>query len=118
MSQFKDFHINPDGAPEITAETLMSVLPDHEIQLVDVRRPDEFTGELGHIEGSQLITLETELESRMTELDSQKTTVFICRSGQRSTAATHLAQERGFEHVYNLQGGMLKWNALGFPKVS
>ncbi|MGE4134025.1 MAG: rhodanese-like domain-containing protein, partial [Bdellovibrionales bacterium] len=27
--------------------------------IVDVRRPDEFTGELGHVPGSQLMVLDT-----------------------------------------------------------
>lgn len=108
------YHVNAEGALEITPETLKSYLSDS-IQLVDVRRPDEFVGELGHIKGSQLMTLETELETGLAKLDKTKPVVFICRSGVRSTKATFIAQALGFKECYNMQGGMIRWGALDYP---
>ena len=83
-----------------------------EVVIVDVRRPDEFEGELGHIPGAQLVVLNT-LPGRLPELPMNKTIVFACRSGGRSSQATAFAQENGFENVYNMKGGMLLWNQLG-----
>lgn len=84
-----------------------------EFTLIDVRRPDEFTGELGHIAGAKLVTLETDLPHFLPTLSKDTTYVFVCRSGGRSGAATQLALDQGFTKVYNMAGGMLAWNALG-----
>ncbi len=82
------------------------------VHLIDVRRPDEFNGELGHIPGSKLIVLDT-LPEHIESLPKDEPIVFICRSGGRSGQATAFALQNGFEHVFNMQGGMLKWNELG-----
>lgn len=81
------------------------------VELIDVRRPDEFTGELGHVPGSQLMVLDT-LPQRLLELPKDKTVVFICRSGSRSGRAAAFAKQNGFDDVYNMKGGMLLWNDL------
>lgn len=82
-----------------------------EVMIIDVRRPDEFTGELGHIPGAQLIVLDT-LPGRLHELPKEETIVFVCRSGGRSGRATAFAKAQGFEKVYNMKGGMLLWNEM------
>jgi rhodanese-related sulfurtransferase len=84
-----------------------------QILLIDVRRPDEFTGELGHIPKAQLLTLD-QLPSKIEELPKDKTIVFVCRSGARSAQAASFAIECGFDSVYNMKGGMLLWNERGF----
>lgn len=83
----------------------------HEVVIVDVRRPDEYTGELGHIAGSQLMVLDT-LPERLHELPKDKTVVFVCRSGARSGRATAFAKSEGFASVFNMKGGMILWNQL------
>lgn len=110
---FENVTENEEGAPEISAQELSKKLS--EVEAIDVRRPDEFTGELGHIEGASLVTLETDLEAKLPNLDKSKTFVFICRSGKRSSRATLMAKDLGFENAFNMEGGMLKWGALGFP---
>lgn len=84
------------------------------VHLIDVRRPDEYTGELGHIEGTQLIVLDT-LPEHLESLPKDEPIVFVCRSGARSAQATAFALQNGFDQVFNMQGGMLKWNELGLP---
>lgn len=81
------------------------------VEIIDVRRPDEFTGELGHVPGAQLMVLDT-LPERLSELPKDKTVVFVCRSGGRSGRATAFAKENGFTDVYNMKGGMLLWNDM------
>lgn len=82
-----------------------------QLLLVDVRRPDEYTGELGHIPGTQLIVLDT-LPQHIENLPKDKTIVFVCRSGARSARATAFAHECGLPEVYNMKGGMILWNEL------
>jgi rhodanese-related sulfurtransferase len=85
--------------------------------LVDVRRPDEYVGELGHIEGAVLKTLGPELETFLATANKEADTVFICRSGARSANATLMAKELGFKSVYNMEGGMMYWNSVGLKVV-
>ncbi|HWP58494.1 MAG TPA: MBL fold metallo-hydrolase [Candidatus Acidoferrales bacterium] len=84
--------------------------------LLDVREPEEFTGELGHIPGSVLIPLK-ELPSRVAELERYhgRQIVAICRAGVRSTTAAAILTGLGFEQVFNLKGGMLDWNRQKLP---
>ena len=109
--EFESKKANPDIASvqDIVAEELDK--KRSEVQLVDVRQPDEFTGELSHIPGAMLIPLGS-LPEQINKLSKDKTIVFICRSGGRSARATAFAQENGFESVYNLKGGMIRWNEL------
>lgn len=109
---FKSY-ANGEGAPEITAQELkkhLSELSSGKFRLIDVRRPDEYTGELGHIEGAELVTLETDLENTLPRWEPEDTYVFVCRSGKRSTDATLFALQKGFKNVFNLEGGMIGWN--------
>jgi rhodanese-related sulfurtransferase len=97
---------------QLTAETVAYQLASAVRPMVlDVREPDEYTGELAHIRGSVLIPLR-ELAERASELIAHKdrAIVVVCRSGVRSTTAAAILEGLGFEHVYNLQGGMVDWN--------
>jgi glyoxylase-like metal-dependent hydrolase (beta-lactamase superfamily II)/rhodanese-related sulfurtransferase len=84
--------------------------------LLDVRQPEEFTGELGHVPGARLIPL-GELPARLGEIALQKheTVVTICRSGARSARSAALLRQAGFTDVVNMAGGTLAWRRQGFP---
>jgi len=75
------------------------------IQIIDVREPLEF--ETGNI-GGRSIPL-NELRERINEISAINKTVVICRSGVRSRKAAKILVESGFNNVYNLNGGLLKW---------
>lgn len=79
--------------------------------VLDVREPEEYTGELGHIPGSQLIPLK-ELSQRVSELNAYMDTpiIVVCRAGVRSTTAAAMLTGMGFLQVSNLKRGMLDWN--------
>jgi sulfur dioxygenase len=85
--------------------------------LLDVREPDEFRGELGHIPGARLIPLRELPERGPAELADfkDKDIVVICRAGVRSTTAAAILAGLGFEHVFNLRGGMLDWDDARLP---
>jgi rhodanese-related sulfurtransferase len=86
------------------------------VVIVDVRRPDEWTGEYGHIDTAQLIVLDT-LPMHLEELPKDKTIVFVCRSGARSAQAAAFAQENGYTSVYNMRGGMIDWTNRNLTAV-
>jgi sulfur dioxygenase len=103
-----------DGVPVAGPDQIKSKL-GRGLTLIDVRRPDEFYGELGHIEGARLVTLGPDLMRFLNEADHGLEIVFICRSGNRSAHATALSRDAGFTKTVNMEGGMVKWNNLGFP---
>jgi rhodanese-related sulfurtransferase len=81
-----------------------------EVQVVDVREPDEFTGPLGHVPGARLVPLKNLLD-RARELSKERPIVTVCRSGARSAQASVMLGRAGFDNVANLAGGMLRWRA-------
>ncbi len=111
--EFNTAEENPQmpGVFDISPEEFLK--KKNQVIAIDVRRHDEWTGELGHIQGSRLITLDL-LNEGMDEFPKDATIVFICRSGARSARASAMAQARGFKHVYNLKGGMILWNELKY----
>jgi len=84
-----------------------------DVQIVDVREPDEFNGPLGHVPGARLVPLGS-LTQRVGELQKGMPIVTVCRSGARSAQATVLLGKAGFDRVANLSGGMLRWRAQRF----
>lgn len=86
-----------------------------EYHIIDVRSEQEYSGDLGHISGSQLITLSDDFADKIEALDRQTKYLFVCRSGGRSTRAARIAQSIGLGQVYNLKGGMLAWAKHNLP---
>lgn len=86
----------------------------NEVQIVDVREPDEFGGILGHIQGAQLVPL-GQLAAEADRLDKARAVVTVCRSGARSAQAALVLEKEGFPRVANLAGGMLRWRSQHLP---
>jgi sulfur dioxygenase len=84
-----------------------------EVQIVDVREPDEFNGPLGHVPGAKLFPL-GKLNEQLNSIDKAKPVVVVCRSGARSAQATLMLGKAGYQRVANLSGGMLRWRAQRF----
>lgn len=82
------------------------------VQLVDVRTPEEFNSK--HLESAVNIDYNNStFETEIAKLDKTKPTFVYCLSGGRSSSAVAKMQELGFTELYNMDGGMMKWNALG-----
>lgn len=86
--------------------------------VLDVRNPDEFWGETGHIEGATLIPI-GELQDRLKELEAHKNKTFVvfCYAGPRSRAACEILERSGYQKLYNVLGGMMDWCDYNFPTV-
>jgi sulfur dioxygenase len=106
-----------DGIPEVSVEDVnLHSLESQakKIKLIDVRRPDEFNNELGHIAGARLVTLGPELTKFLEDGDRSDEIVFICRSGARSGNATAESIRLGYKKTVNMVGGMIRWNEKKF----
>jgi glyoxylase-like metal-dependent hydrolase (beta-lactamase superfamily II)/rhodanese-related sulfurtransferase len=103
-----------DHVGQVSAEDLHEAATgSSSIALVDVRSPLEY--EDNHIKGAINIPV-PDLRTRYSELDPSKPTYLICSTGQRSSLGTSILKQHGFEHVYNITGGMTGYSAAGYTK--
>jgi sulfur-carrier protein adenylyltransferase/sulfurtransferase len=84
--------------------TLLDVREDWETALAPV------PSDIVHIPMGQIA-------GRLSELDPQKETVVICRSGGRSLEVARFLSAHGFGSVYNLVGGILAWSRDLDPNI-
>lgn len=112
--EFKQKLPNPNFETvfDVTAEEVSSNAQN--LTLIDVRQPEEYTGELGHVHNAQLVVL-GELPNHIRNIPTDKPIVFICRSGMRSAQASAYAHSLGITNTFNMLGGMLQWNKLSLP---
>jgi rhodanese-related sulfurtransferase len=85
-----------------------------DLVLLDVREPHEV--DFCVIEGSVHIPL-GQIPVRMKELDPDKEIVVVCHHGARSFQACAFLRSRGFENVYNLDGGIDAWSVSVDPSI-
>ncbi len=82
--------------------------------VLDVRGPEEFSGELGHIDGAVNLPL-PELPARVEELAAdRRLVVCVCLTDKRSSQAAATIATAGHGEVVVLRGGMQRWRREGF----
>lgn len=85
-------------------------------QLVDVRTPKEFSE--GHLKNAVNIDFfDASFMEDMGKLDKNKELYIYCRSGNRSGKASKKLKAAGFTKVYDLEGGIIKWNKNNFEVI-
>ena len=86
-------------------------------QLLDVRTPQEFAQD--HIDQAININWNGEdFVAKASAYDKSQPIFVYCKIGGRSIQAATKLVELGFTEVYNLEGGIMKWNASGMGKAS
>ena len=85
------------------------------LAILDVREPGEW--QAGHVEGAVHMPFYA-IEQHFSELDAGQPLAVICGSGQRSAVASALLQRHGFQHIFNVVGGMEAWEKQGYAKVT
>ena len=104
--------------PEMTPTELEERLKQEQpLLLVDVREPHEIQiADLPSV--GQLRIPVGQFLDRLEELDPEENLVIYCRSGARSGWAVQQLQERGYEKVWNLRGGVLSWREDVDPSLT
>lgn len=86
-------------------------------QLLDVRTPEEYNTE--HIDNAANVNWNgDDFAAKANKYDKSKPVFVYCKVGGRSAKAADKLAEMGFKEIYNLDGGIMKWNASGNSKVS
>ena len=93
----------------VTVEETKAVMDSGEdIYLLDVRTPEEFEEE--HLfQAINIPVTDDDFKDRLEGLDKNKPVYIYCKSGNRSARAGKILSEMGFEHVYDVEGGITKW---------
>jgi len=100
------------GIPEVAPEWVAA--HGQEVRLIDVREPDELTGEFGHIAGIERLPM-GQLPGPLDQAPRDHPIVFVCRSGGRSGRAALAVAKLGFDKVASMRGGMIAWNQQRYP---
>lgn len=100
----------------VTADEMKSIIEMEDVQLVDVRTPSEFD-EI-HIESAQNIDFRSPtFDQDIIKLDKSKPVLLYCKSGKRSAKCVKKLKAAGFEKIYELEGGISKWEHSEVLKI-
>ena len=104
---------NSKKVADISARELSEKLKsESESQLLDVRTPEEYAG--GHIGNAANVDWNGgHFETQVATYDKNKPIYVYCKVGGRSAKAANKLAEMGFTQIYNLDGGIMKWDAAG-----
>jgi len=101
---------------QLDATSFKEMVENNEVQLVDVRTPEEFA--LGAIKGAKLITVDdTFIQKANQRLDKNKPVYVYCKAGGRSNKAADLLAADGYNKIYDLLGGVMSWQENGYDLV-
>lgn len=92
----------------VTPEEMQTLLEAEDVQLVDVRTPEEYKE--GFIENSQNIDFNSPtFDEDITKLDKNKPVILYCKSGGRSAKCGEKLLKAGFVKIFDLEGGITQW---------
>jgi rhodanese-related sulfurtransferase len=87
-----------------------------DLLIIDVRPEPDLLDDFGHIHGVRNVESERILEEGLPQVPKETPLALVCSNGRTSAAcAVALVQEHGFEEVYHLVGGMVRWTAEERP---
>ena len=104
----------PSSIEKVDVEKFDALRAAEDAVVLDVRTPREF--EAGHLPGAiNLPIADKNFEANLARLDKTKTYLVHCKTGKRSDVAVHRMETLGFNHLYDLTGGIVAWNEAGKP---
>ncbi|WOK05994.1 rhodanese-like domain-containing protein [Imperialibacter roseus] len=97
---------------QLNAPDFAEKVKEAEVQLVDVRTAGEVaTGKIPNAINIDYNTVN--FEEMAAKLDPNKPVAVYCKVGGRSARAAKVFQELGFKQIFELEGGIISWNASG-----
>ena len=101
-----------NAAQKVSPKEFSEVIADPTIVILDVRTPQEFAE--GHLANAINIDFQSgNFEQEIASLDKTKTYAVYCRSSNRSGQAVKVMAKAGFTSMYDMDGGIIDWQAAG-----
>ena len=98
----------------LSAEQFAAKAAEANVQLVDVRTAGEVaTGKIA--DAINIDYNSVDFDALAAKLDPNKPVAVYCKVGGRSARAVKVFQELGFKQIYELDRGIISWNASGLP---
>lgn len=97
-----------DGIQLVTAEEMQTILELEDVQLIDVRTPEEYD-EIRIANAQNIDFMSPTFDEDIAKLDKTKPVILYCKSGRRSAKCAEKMKKAGFEKIYDLEGGISKW---------
>lgn len=101
---------------KVSAQEFRSLLQTIEnVQLIDVRTMLEI--KQGHIPKAKFNNFfSANFRKNIAKLNRSAPVFVYCRSGSRSGKASRILKKAGFDEVYDLAGGFIRWQAKDFER--
>lgn len=99
--------------PQVKPEELAPRLGAADVVVIDVRGRSEWEAE--RLPGVDRNIPYGHIAAHTADLPRHGMLVLHCETGSRSAIAASVLAAAGFRNVYNLAGGLLAWQAAGFP---
>ncbi|MEO8154617.1 MAG: rhodanese-like domain-containing protein [Rhizobacter sp.] len=89
---------------------LASLASDAQPVLLDVREPWEVQHAALSLPGARTVCIPMqEIPARLNELEPSQPILGLCHHGVRSLQVVAFLERQGYEHVYNIAGGIDAW---------
>jgi len=100
-------------ASNINASTAQRLLKERrDVFLLDVRTPGEY--QQLRLANAHLIPIDQVIR-RLNEIPQNRPVIVYCAVGSRSAQVFSFLARRGYQEVYNLDGGIYAWAQRGYP---
>ena len=98
-----------ENVRQLNAAELDNILNSNKITLIDVRTRGEFAN--GHlVDAGQLNYYSLDFRKKLLLLPKEQAVYLYCNTGYRSQRAAEILKKNGYEHVYNLEHGIMEWD--------
>ncbi len=98
----------------ISPEEAKEMINSDNIVILDVRTKSEY--DKSHLPNTTLYPLQ-KLENNTLNLSKKQKIIVVCKIGYRSSKASKELVERGYQNVYNLEGGITAWIENGYKVI-
>jgi rhodanese-related sulfurtransferase len=101
----------PSGVPFVTADFVAK--QGRKVRVIDLRKPEELTGPLGHLPGSDWVPLHR-IPSLVDRVDRDTPIIVVSGGEERSYGAVSGLHKAGMRFVAFMGGGIMSWRDLGY----
>jgi glyoxylase-like metal-dependent hydrolase (beta-lactamase superfamily II)/rhodanese-related sulfurtransferase len=103
-----------DSISSISAETFEEAYQSRPLNVLDVRKPSEFSAE--HVEDANNLPLDY-INENMEDIDRENEYHIHCAGGYRSMIAASILKSRGFHKVVDIAGGFASISKTSIPRT-